>query len=64
MKTRTGFISNSSSTSFIVGVEDETRVELRISVDLTMIHIGNMMMRKIGKRNMNNALLSSMRGRS
>ena len=34
MKTRTGFISNSSSTSFIVGIEDNTEVELRIKIDL------------------------------
>lgn len=34
MKTRTGFISNSSSTSFIVGVEDSTKIELHIKVDL------------------------------
>lgn len=34
MKTRTGFISNSSSTSFIVGVKDNTEIELHIKVDL------------------------------
>ena len=34
MKTRIGFISNSSSTSFIVGVEDNTEIELHIKVDL------------------------------
>ena len=34
MKTRQGFVSNSSSTSFIVGVEDKTIVDLHIKVDL------------------------------
>jgi len=34
MKTRKGFVSNSSSTSFIVGVEDNTEIELHIKVDL------------------------------
>ena len=34
MKTREGFISNSSSTSFIVGVETNTVVDLHIKVDL------------------------------
>jgi len=34
MKTRKGFVSNSSSTSFIVGIEDNTEIELHIKVDL------------------------------
>jgi len=34
MKTREGFISNSSSTSFIVGVKENTKIDLHIKVDL------------------------------
>ena len=34
MKIREGFVSNSSSTSFVVVVEDNTEIELRIKVDL------------------------------
>ncbi len=35
MKTRQGFVSNSSSTSFIVGIEDSTEIELHIKIDLS-----------------------------
>lgn len=34
MKTRSGFVSNSSSTSFIVGIGDSTEVELHIKINL------------------------------
>jgi hypothetical protein len=33
MKVRSGFVSNSSSSSFIVAVEDETRVKVKISFE-------------------------------
>jgi len=35
MKTRSGFVSNSSSTSFIIGVQDATEIVLHIRVDLS-----------------------------
>lgn len=35
MKIRNGFVSNSSSSSFVVAVDGETRVKLTIDVDLS-----------------------------
>ena len=35
MKTRKGFVSNSSSSSFIVAVDDKTTVAMTVEVDLT-----------------------------